>query len=149
MTSSLGSYSIAWVPPAAGNYMLEGDWGGNGLLASAQSSPTPLTVTGVASVGASVILSAPSTTPHGQTVRLPFTVINTGTSALNVSVAVEVTGPNGYVAFNVTQLEVASNSQTTGYYNWAVPNQTGTFTIMLNFLPPQSGGDDIETIQVT
>jgi len=148
MTGSLGSYSIEWVPPATGNYMLNANWDGNGQLASTQSSPMPLTVTGVTLAGPSVILSAPSTTPHGQTVLLPFTVINSGTSALNVSVAVEVTGPNGYVAFNVTQIEVAPNSQTTGYYNWAVPNQTGTFTIMLNFLPPESGGDDIETIQV-
>jgi len=102
------------------------------------------TVTGSMPLIATVLLSSPATTPDGQTVTLSLTVFNPGGSALNANVTLEITGPNNYVLFDVIQVEVGANSQSSGYYDWAVPSQAGSYTIMLSLRPPSPSGVDIE-----
>jgi hypothetical protein len=149
MTDVSGRYSTSWAPPAPGNYLLEASWSGNNQLAPSQSSSASLTVTGSVQPTPTVLLSAPATTPHGQTVTLSIIVFNPASSALNANVTIEITGPNNYVLFDVIQVKVNANSQSTGYYDWATPTQTGSYTVMVGLLPPTVGGVDIETIQVT
>jgi hypothetical protein len=149
MTDILGRYSTGWAPLTPGNYLLEASWSGNSQLAPSQSSSASLTVTGSPSPTSTVLLSAPATTPHGQTATLFVTVFDSASSALNAKVTIEITGPNNYVLFEVIQVKVGANSQSTGYYDWAVPTQTGTYTIMLSLLPLTPSDVDIETIQVT
>jgi len=105
-------------------------------------------VTGTAQPIPTLLLSSPATTPNGQTVTLQITVFNNATSQLNSNVTIEITGPNNYVLFNVIQVQAAASSHSTGYYDWAVPTQTGSYTIMVSMLPPSTGGVDVETIQV-
>lgn len=149
MANGSGAYSTGWNPPSPGNYLLEVSWSGNNQLAPSQSSPASLTVTGSVSSTPTVLLSAPATTPHGQNVTLSVTVFNPASSALNANVTIEITGPNNYVLFDVIQVKVGANSQSTGYYDWAVPIQTGSYTVMVSLLPLTSGGVDVEAIQVT
>lgn len=148
MTNGSGAYSTSWTPPTPYNYLLEASWTGNNQFAPSQSSPEPLAVTGSLSPTPTVLLSAPSTTPHGQTLTLSVTVFNPSSSALQANVTIEITGPGNYLLFDVIQVSVAADSHSTAYYNWAVPSQTGSYTIMLTFLPTMAGGVDIETIQV-
>jgi hypothetical protein len=148
MTDSSGTYSTSWSPAAPGDYLLEASWNGDSQLAPSQSSSASLTVTGSTSPTPTVLLSAPATTPHGQPVTLLITVFNPASSALNANVSIEITGPNNYVSFDVIKVKVSPNSQSTGYYDWAVPTQTGTYTIMISFLPPTPSGVDLEAVQV-
>ena len=147
-TSSGGSYSQVWKPPYPGSYSLQASWGGNTNFAASQSSTQSLMVTGTAQPIPTLLLSSPATTPNGQTVTLQITVFNNATSQLNANVTIEITGPNNYVLFNVIPVQVAASSHSTGYYDWAVPTQTGSYTIMVSMLPPSTGGVDLETIQV-
>jgi len=149
MTDGTGAYSTGWSPPAPGSYLLEASWSGNNQLAPSQSPSTSLTVTGSVRPTPTVLLSVPATTPHGQTLTLSVTVFNPASSTLNANVTIEITGPNNYVLFDVVQVKVGANSQSTGYYDWAVPTQTGSYTVMVSLLPPTPSGVDIETIQVT
>jgi hypothetical protein len=149
MTDGSGAYSTSWTPLAPVNYLLEASWSGNNQLAPSQSSSASLTVTGSVPPTPTVLLSAPATTPHGQTVTVSITVFNPASSGLNANVTIEITGPNNYALFNVIQVKVGASSQSTGYYAWAVPTQTGSYTIMLDFLLPALGGADTENIQVT
>jgi hypothetical protein len=149
MTDSTGAYSTNWSPPYPGSYLLEASWNGNNQLAPSQSSPQPLTVTGSAAPTPTVLLASPATTPHGQTLTLSIVVFNPGSSALDSNVAIQIAGPNNYVLFDVIQVNVPANSQSTGYYDWMVPAQTGTYTITLSLLPQTISGVDTETIHVT
>ena len=149
MSNGSGAYSTGWTPPTPGSYLLEASWTGNNQLAASQSSPESLTVTGSASPTPTVFLSSPATTPHGQLLTLSVTVFNPTGSTLNANVSLEITGPNNYMLFDVIHVNSNANSQTTSYYDWAVPTQTGSYTIMLAFMPPTLGGVDYEAIQVS
>lgn len=96
-----------------------------------------------------VLLSYPASVTHGQTSTLTITVFNPTGTTLNANVAIEITGPNNYVLFDVVQIQVNATSHSAGYYVWIVPAQTGTYTVMLSYLPAETGGVDTETIQVT
>lgn len=149
MTDSSGSYSTSWTPPYPGSYLLKANWSGNNQLAGSTSSPASLTVTGTATPSATLLLSAPSTGSHGQSVRLLIIVFNPASSALNANVAIEITGPGNYIAFDVAQLKVAAAAQSTAYYDWTAPNQVGTYTLMVGLLPPKAAAFDAARIQVT
>ena len=149
MTNTAGSYSTAWTPPAPGNYLLEASWSGNSNFAGSQSTQQSLTVTGTVSPTPKVLLSTPTSTPNGQTVTLSVTVFNPTSSALNANVTIQITGPNNYILFDVVHVNVGANSESTGYYDWAVPPQTGTYTVTASLLPTAPGGLDTATVQVT
>ena len=149
MTDNTGSYSTSWTSAYPGNYLLEASWSGNNQLAPSQSSSESLAVTGTVSPSPSLLLSAPATVTHGQTLTLSIVVFNPSSSTVNANVTIEITGPNNHVLFDVIQVKVLANSQSTGYYGWAVPTQTGSYTIMLSLLPPTPIGVEIETVKVT
>jgi hypothetical protein len=149
ITDNTGSYSTSWTPPYPGNFLLDASWSGNNQLAPSQSPTASLTVTGSLSPTPTLLLSSPATTPHGQTLTLSLTVFNPASSALNANVTLEITGPNDYVLFDVVQVKVNAKSQSTSYYDWTAPTQTGTYTIMLSLLPSTPNGVDVETLQVT
>lgn len=149
MTNTLGSYSTGWVPPASGNYLLEAGWSGSSQFAGSQGSEESLTVTGSTPSTPTILFPAPATVQHGQTVTLSVDVFNPTSSPLNTNVNIQIVGPNNYVLFDVIQIKVGANSGSTGYYDWAVPTQTGTYTVTLNLVPPTRSGVDTETIQVT
>jgi hypothetical protein len=96
-----------------------------------------------------VLLNAPTAASQGQTVTLSITVFNPTSSVLNANVAVQITGPGNYVSFNVIQVQVAAFSQSTTYYDWTAPNQSGAYSVTVGPLPPESGGIDVGTMQVT
>jgi hypothetical protein len=64
-------------------------------------------------------------------------------------VTIEITSPGNYITFDVIQLKVAATSQSTAYYDWTTPNQSGTYTVMVGLLPPKPAAFDAATIQVT
>lgn len=72
-----------------------------------------------------------------------------GGSALNSNVTVQIVGPNNYASFDVIQITVGAGAQSTGYYDWTAPTQTGTYTVTISLLPPTRSALDSETIQVT
>jgi hypothetical protein len=104
---------------------------------------------GTATCNPTLLLLAPSTGSHGQSVRLLIIVFNPGNSALNANVTIEITGPGNYIAFDVVQLKVGATSQSTAYYDWTTPNQSGTYTVMVGLLPTKPAAFDAATIQVT
>jgi len=149
MTDGSGDYGTSWAPSTPGDYLLEASWGGNNQLAPSQSSPESLTVTGAVSPTPSVLLSSPATTSHGQVLTLSITVFNPSSWTLNANVSIMITGPSDYVLFDVIQVKVNGISQSTRYYDWSVPTQTGSYAIMLAFMPPTLGTVEFEAIQVT
>ena len=143
------NYSATRTPQYPANLLLEANWNGNNQLAPSQSSQVPLTVTGTVSPTPTMLLSAPTTTPHGGTTTLSITIFNPATSTLNANIAAEITSPNNYILFQIIQLQVNADSHSTGYYHWMVPNQIGKYTITISLPPSTYSGVDIETIQVT
>jgi hypothetical protein len=106
-------------------------------------------VSGTAIPSPTLFISTPLTVTHGQSATFSITVFNPTSTALTANVSIQIAGLNNYVSFDVVHVKVNANSQSTGYYDWTVPAQTGSYTIMLSFLPPESGGVDVETVQVT
>jgi len=147
-TDSAGAYSTDWTPPYPGNYLLEASWGGNNQLAPSQSSPASVTVTGSVQPTPTLLISSPTTTPRGLPVTLSITMFNPTRSSLNSNITIKIAGPNNYLLFDIIQVRIAANSQSTGYYDWAVPNQPGTYSITASSLSAESGVDTA-TIQVT
>jgi len=146
MTEGSGSYSTSWTPPYPGNYLLKSSWSGKNQFAGSTSSPASLTVTGAVAPISTLLLSVPSSASRGQLVTLVITVFNPTSSPLNGNVTVQITGPNNYASFNVVQVQVAASSQSTTYYDWTVPNQSGTYTVTVGLLSAK-GGIDTGTIQ--
>jgi hypothetical protein len=149
MTSTAGAYSANWTPAYPASYLLDASWGGNNQLAPSQSSPASVTVTGSVQPSPTVLVSSPATASRGQSVTLSITVFNPTSSALNANVTVEITGPNNYLTFDTIQVRVSPNSHSTGYYDWNVPNQAGTYSLTVSLFPTAPGGIDTATIQVT
>jgi hypothetical protein len=79
---------------------------------------------------------------------MTITVFNPTNSVLNANVTMQITGPNNYVVFDVIQV-VTATSQATTYYDWTAPNQSGTYTATISFLPLKPTAFDTETIQIT
>jgi hypothetical protein len=147
-TDSSGSYSTNWTPPSTGSYLLEASWSGSSQLVGSQSAPASLAVTGSVPPTPTVLLSAPANGTDGQTMTLSLTVFNPTSSVLNANLTISITGPGGYTLFDVLPAKVDATSQSKVFYDWAVPNQPGAYTITLGLLPPTPEGVDIETIQV-
>jgi hypothetical protein len=76
-------------------------------------------------------------------------VFNPSSSGLKANVAIEITGPGNYLTFDVIQVNVASSSQSTGYFDWTVPNSSGMYTVTVGLLPPKPAAFDAATIQIT
>jgi uncharacterized repeat protein (TIGR02543 family) len=149
VTDGAGSYSTAWTPAYPGTYLLKAGWAGNSQYAGSTSPSQPLTVTGTATPNPTLLLSAPSTAIHSQSLTLSITVFNPTSTGLPASVSIQITGPNNYVSFDTVQVNVASQSYATVYYDWSVPNQTGQYTVAVGLLPPQPAATDAATIQVS
>jgi len=149
MTNNSGSYSTTWSPPAPNNYQLMATWSGNNQFAGSSSSSESLSVTGTSPPTPTILFPAPASVQHGQTVTLTVTVFNPSSSVLNANITIQIDGPNNYVLFDVIKIPVNANSQSSGYYDWAVPTQTGTYTATVSLLPRSLSGVDTETIQVT
>jgi len=149
MTDSSGSYSTSWIPPYPENYLLKASWNGNGQLAGSASSTASLTVAGIITPSPTLLLTAPSTASRGQVVSLSIIVFNPSSSGLKANVAIEITGPGNYLTFDVIQVNVASSSQSTGYFDWTVPNSSGMYTVTVGLLPPKPAAFDAATIQIT
>ena len=147
MTDNSGSYSTSWTPPYPGNYLLEASWNGNSQLAGSTSSPVSLAVTGSVTPTPTLLLFAPSTAAQGQLVTLSITVFNPTSSPLNENITVQITGPSNYVSFDVIQIQVGASSQSTTYYDWTVPNQSGAYSVTVGLLQARPGGIDTGTIQ--
>jgi hypothetical protein len=148
-TDGTGSYSTSWTPPYPGSYLLTASWGGNNQFAGSTSASASLTVTGSVAPSATVLLNAPTAASRGQTVTLSITVFNPTSSVVNENVAVQITGPGNYVSFNVIQVQVAASSQSTAYYDWTIPNQSGAYVIIVSPVPPQSAAYATATVQVS
>ncbi len=149
MTDNSGSYSTSWTPPYPGSYLLKVAWSGNNQLAGSTSSPASLTITGTATRSPTLLLSAPSTGARGQTIRLLITVFNPANLVTTANVTIEITGPGNYIAFEIVQLKVAATPQSTAYYDWAAPNQAGTYGVVVSLLPATPTAFDAGTIQIT
>jgi hypothetical protein len=67
---------------------------------------------------------------------------------LNANVTIQIIGPGNYVTFDVIQVKVTANSESTGYYDWTVPNQSGVYTVTVELLSPKPSAFDTTTIQV-
>jgi len=149
MTDNSGSYSTEWRPQYPGSYLVEASWSGNNQLAGSTSPTQSLTVTGTPKPTPTLLLSSPSSGSQGQSVQLSITVFNPTNSLLSANVMVEITGPNNYVMFDVVQVNVAAASQSTAYYVWMAPNQSGTYTATVNLSPSIPSGVSTTTIQIT
>jgi hypothetical protein len=147
MTDGTGSYSTNWVPQYPGSYRVESSWSGNNQFAGSTSPPTSLTVTGSVSPNPTVLLTSPGAASIGQTVTMLITVFNPTSAPLNANVTIQITGPNSYVLFDVVQLTVSPSSQGAKYYDWTVPNQSGSYMVTVGLLPT-GGAYDSTTIQV-
>ncbi|MGA3406825.1 MAG: protease pro-enzyme activation domain-containing protein [Candidatus Bathyarchaeia archaeon] len=143
-----GSYSASWTPSYRGSYLLESSWGGNNQLAGSTSSPDSLTVNGVITPTPTLLLTSPATATRGQTLRLQITLFNPTSMPLNANVTIQIIGPGNYVTFDVIQVKVTANSESTGYYDWTVPNQSGVYTVTVELLSPKPSAFDTTTIQV-
>jgi len=148
MTDNSGSYSTAWTPQYPGSYLVEASWSGNNQLAGSTSPAQSLTVTGTPTPTPTLLLSAPSSGSRGQPVQLSIIVFNPTNSLLNANVMVEITGSNNYVMFDVVQVNVATASHATAYYDWTAPNQSGVYTVTVNLSPPTPSGASTATIQI-
>jgi hypothetical protein len=62
---------------------------------------------------------------------------------------IQITGPDNYVTFDVVQVKVTATSQTTVYYDWTIPDQSGAYLVTVDFLLPRTTALDSTTIQVT
>ena len=149
MTDSSGDYSTSWIPPYSGSYLLESSWSGNNWYAGSSSSPASLTVASTAVQNPTLLLSAPATVSRNQLIRLSTTVFNPTAAPMLADVTIQITGPGSYFIFDVVQVNVAGNSQSTGYYDWTVPNQSGTYTVTIGLLPPKPSAFDTLSIQVS
>jgi len=147
-TSNSGAYSTTWNPPAPNNLQLLASWSGNNQFAGSSSSAESLSVTGSSPLTPTILFPAPATVQHGQTATFTVTVFNPTSSQLIANVTIQIDGPNNYVLFDVIKVPVNANSQSSGYYDWAVPTQTGTYTATVSLLPQRLSGVDTETIQV-
>jgi hypothetical protein len=65
------------------------------------------------------------------------------------NVTIQIVGPGNYALFDVIQVKVAANSQSTSYYGWTAPSQAGAYTITVGLIPPTPTTVDAETVQVT
>ena len=149
MTDSAGSYSTSWSPQYPGSYSLQASWSGNSQFKGSTSSPpNSLTVTGTVSKNPTVMLAAPDTGSIGQSVRPSITVFNPTSSPLSTSAKIQITGPNNYVAFDVVQVKVQANSESTYYYDWTAPNQSGAYTVTVDLLSTRAPASDTAIIQV-
>ena len=147
-TSNSGTYSTTWNPPAPNNLQLRASWSGNNQFAASSSSAESLSVTGSSPLTPTILFPAPATVQHGQTATFTVTVFNPTSSQLIANVTIQIDGPNNYMLFDVIKVPVNANSQSSGYYDWAVPTQTGTYTATVSLLPQRLSGVDTETIQV-
>ena len=105
--------------------------------------------TGVITPTPTLLLTSPATATRGQSVRLQITVFDPSSMPLNANVTIQVIGPGNYLTFDVVQVKVAASLQSTAYYDWSVPNQAGSYTIMVGLLPTQPAAYDSATIQVS
>ena len=149
VTTDSGSYSATWIPSYPGNYLLMSSWSGNDQLAGSTSSSASLTVTGAATPTPTLLLTSPATASRGQTVGLQITIFNPTSMPLNANVTIQITGTSNYVMFDVIQVKVTGNSQSTAYYDWTVPNSTGTYSVSAGLLPSEPSAFDKATIQVS
>lgn len=148
-TDNSGSYSTGWTPPYPGSYLVEASWNGNNQLAGSNSPTQSLTVTGTTTPTPTLLLSAPSSGSRGQSVQLSIAVFNPTNSPLNTKMSVEIMGPNNYVMFDVVQVNVAATSDSTAYYGWTAPNQSGAYTVTVSLSPSTPSGLSTATIQIT
>jgi hypothetical protein len=68
---------------------------------------------------------------------------------LNANVTIQVIGPGNYVTFDVIQVKVTANSESTGYYDWTVPDQLGVYNVTAGLLPTEPTAFDMITIRVS
>ena len=148
-TDSAGMYSVSWAPPYPGTYQIRASWSGNAQYSSAVSSSVSLTVTGTVTPSPNLILLAPATSIQGQIVHLTITVFNPTASTFSTLVTAEITGPGSYVSYETIQVRIASQSETTAYFDWTVPNRSGAYTVTVGLLPPEPDAFDVTTIQVS
>ncbi len=133
----------------SGELLLESSWDGNNQLAESTSSRASLTVTGVIAPTPTVLLTASATATRNQLVKLRIIVFNPTSMPLNANVTIQIIGPGNYVLFDVVQMKVTANSESTDYYDWAIPNSAGVYTVTVGLLPTEPTAFDTTTIQVS
>ena len=148
MTNGTGSYSTIWTSQYPGSYLLQASYGGSSNYAASTSPSVSLTVTGTVNPNPTVLLTAPTSATVGQTVSLEVTVFNPTSALLNANVTVQISGPGNYVSFDVIQVKVQATSESTGYYDWTPPNQTGSYTVTVELLSTRARSSDMAAIQV-
>jgi len=66
---------------------------------------------------------------------------------MSSQITIEILGPSNYVFYDSIQVIVVPSSYDTILYDWAVPTQTGTYTILVN-VPNTVGDYGFSTITV-
>lgn len=149
-TNGSGSYSGTWTPPYAGSYSYRASWAGNSQFAGSTSFPDlPWAITGTPAPTIMLLLTAPPTSSRGQSVRLSVTVFNPTGIPIATNATIQVTGPGNYLLFDLVPVKVAALSETTVYYDWTVPNTTGTYTVAVGLLPTGPSTFDIANVVVS
>jgi len=112
------------------------------------SSPNTMAVVETPTPSPTLLLSAPSSESQGQRAQLSITAFNPTNSPFNAKVMIEIMGPNNYLMFDVVQVNVAAASQSTLYYVWSAPNQSGTYSVSVSLAPPTPSGFSTATVQI-
>ena len=76
-------------------------------------------------------------------------VFDPSSTPLNANVTIQIIGPGNYVLFDVVRVKVTANSESTGYYDWTVPNSAGVYSVTVGLLPTEPTAFDSSTIQVS
>ena len=142
-----GAYSTEWTPAYSGSYQLQASWAGNSGFQGSISPTRGLIVSNTRPPTSTLLLTAPTSAAHGQTVQLTVTEFNPTTSPMSSQITIEILGPSNYVFYDSIQVIVVPSSYDTILYDWAVPTQTGTYTILVN-VPNTVGDYGFSTITV-
>jgi hypothetical protein len=136
-TDNAGSYSVVWYAAYPGNYQLMSSWGGNANYQGATSSLAPLTATGTAPLPVSMLVTGPNSAGRGSSTSFNVLVTNPGSTTMQTTLYLEITGPGGYWYFDTQQITVTVGSTGRFQFDWQVPGtiSAGTYVVNVGLAP--------------
>jgi subtilisin family serine protease len=145
-TAALGGYeNIVFTPTFSGQYYIVVK------LAREDSGSGQFTLTSTPSQNMHLLLStepAQSVYARGQLVTLKTSVFN-GLNLLGSSLALTVTGPNGYYHYDFQPISVGVNEVKDYSFSWVIPDAAGTYTVEVGLAPAQLTAYDTSLTKVT
>jgi subtilisin family serine protease len=133
-TTAGASETISYTPTLSGSYYIvvkkATESTGTGQF-SLTSSPSPLNISLQLSVD-----QYQATYARGQSLDFTVNIFNRMNPALNSTLVLTITGPNGYYYLDSQTVNVPADSISAYSFTWVIPNVVGTYAIEVGLIPP-------------